>query len=143
MTSYFVDTNVFLRHLLNDDPTLSSAAREIILAIEQGHLTAWTSDLVIAELVFVLSSKQLYSHTAEAIAAQLLPLIRLPNLKLMHKQVYDRAFELYIDRRIDFIDAYNAALMEQRGELHIFSFDTDFDQVIGIGRHESLPHGQT
>jgi len=48
VTAYFVDTNVFLRHLLNDHPVHSPVARAIILAIEQEQITAWPSDLMIA-----------------------------------------------------------------------------------------------
>src|SRR5205807_8337304 len=82
VTAYFIDTNVFLRHLLNDDPVLSPAAREIIRTIEEDGVIGWTSDLVIAELVFVLSSKRLYNQPRAAIAEHLLPLIHLASLKL-------------------------------------------------------------
>lgn len=37
---------------------------------------------------------------------------------------------------IDFIDAYNAAVMQARGLQTIYSYDTDFDRLSGIRRLE-------
>lgn len=135
----FVDTNVFLRYLLDDDPHASPAAREMIDAIERETIRAWTSGLVLAELVFVLSSKRQYGLPADEIAEALLPLIQLPGLRLPNKGIYPRAFALYVDLGIDYIDAFHAALMEREGKREILSFDTDFDRVQGIVRHEQVP----
>lgn len=138
MTAYFLDTNIILRHILNDHPVLSIRARTIIEAIESGQIEAWTSDLVIAEIVFVLSSKRTYNLAPSEIADVLLPLINLPHLKLPRKRLHARAFTLYASLGIDYIDAHNAALMELRSERHIFSFDTDFDKVEGVVRRDQL-----
>jgi len=135
----FVDANIFLRHLLNDDPVKSPACFALIQSIEQGHVTAWTSELVIAELVWVLSSRQLYNLPRERIRSLLLPLILLillPHLRVPRKRLYVRVFDLYVSRPIDFIDAYHAALLEHRGETELFSYDRDFDRVPGLTRRE-------
>ncbi len=136
MTDPFLDTNVFLRHLLNDDPVRSRACFDLIRRIEQGELTAWTSDLVIAELVFVLSSKRTYNLDRETIRDLLLPLVGLPGLKLQHKRTYRRVFDLYTSLPIDYVDAYHAAVMEARRAPEVYSFDTHFDQIAGLRRRE-------
>lgn len=56
--SALIDTNIFLRHLLNDDPVKSPQCLRLFQEIEQGTLTGWTSDLVIAELVFILQIRK-------------------------------------------------------------------------------------
>jgi predicted nucleic acid-binding protein len=132
----FLDTNIFLRHLTNDDPDKGQACLNLIRSIEQGKVVAWTSELVIAELVFVLSNKKTYGLSRERVRDVLLPLINLPGLKIPHKRLYGRVFELYTSRPIDYVDAYHAALMEGRGELELYSYDTDFDQLPGIRRFE-------
>ena len=134
----FLDSNVLLRHLTNDDPVAGQACFEIIQAIEQGELSAWTSDLVIAEVVFVLSNKNTYNLDRETIRDLLLPLIELPRLKLPHKRLYRRVFELYTTLPLDYIDAYHVTLMERRGTRSVLSYDRHFDQVPGIDRLE--PH---
>jgi len=134
--THFLDTNVVLRHLLNDDPAQSQAARHLFERIETGDIVVWTSELVIAEVVFVLSNKRTYNLPPGRISELLLPLIDLPNLKLAGKRLHARAFSLYISLNVDYIDAYHIALMESRGSRDMFSFDHDFDMVPGLNRHE-------
>ena len=132
----FLDTNIFLRHLTADDPERAPACLVLFRAIEQRRLVVWTSDLVLAEIVFVLSSRHTYGLSRETIRDLLLPLIGLPGLKLPHKRIYRRVFDLYTSLPIDYIDAYHAALMEQRKEPELYSYDTDFDRIPGIARQE-------
>lgn len=134
MSRSFLDTNVFLRHLLNDDPVQSPAALTLFRAIEQGTISVWTSDLVVAELVFVLSNKRTYHVPREALRDMLLPLLDLPGIKLAGKRLYHRVFALYVSEPIDYIDAYHATLVEQQQGRALYSFDTDFDRIPEIAR---------
>ena len=136
MTVLFLDSNILLRHLTNDDPERGQACFALIQAIEQGELSAWTSDLVIAEVVFVLANKNTYNLGRETIRDLLLPLINLPGIKLPHKRLYPRVFELYTSLPIDYVDAYHVVLMERRGTTEVLSYDKHFDQVEGIRRRE-------
>ncbi len=136
MAPRFLDTNIFLRHLTNDDPDKAQACLDLIRSIEQGEATAWTSELVVVELVFVLSNKKTYGLSRETVRDILLPRINLPGLKITHKRLYGRVFELYTSYPIDYVDAYHIALIEARGEPELYSYDTDFDQVPGVRRLE-------
>ena len=130
----FIDANIFLRHLLNDDPVRSPASRLVFQQIAQGDLDAWTSDLVISEVVFVLSKT--YGIARDQIVNTLLPLIQLPNLKIANKRIYSRVFSFYTSLNISYVDCYNAALMEQRKEYEVLSYDTDFDKFDLLTRIE-------
>jgi predicted nucleic acid-binding protein len=136
MAQLFLDTNILLRHILNDEPRQSPACRALIERIEQGSVSVWTSDLAIAEVVWVLSSTRLYNLSREEIRDALLPLISLPGVKLANKRVYTRAFALFTSLTIDYIDAYHAALMESRQDNELLSYDADFDKVAGLTRLE-------
>ena len=136
MSLPFLDTNIFLRQLLNDDPAQSPPCFALFEAIEQGKMIAWTSDLVIAELVFVLSNKRTYNVDREVIRDLLLSLINLPGIKIPRKQVHRRAFALYTAFPIDYIDAHHVALMESRKETDLYSYDRDFDRIASVTRHE-------
>ncbi len=136
MSAPFLDSNILVRHLTNDDPERGSACFAIIQAIEQGKLQAWTSDLVIAEVVFVLSGKATYNLDRGTIRDLLLPLIELPGLRITNKRLYRRVFELYATSPLDYTDAYHVALMEQRGTSEVLSYDRHFDRVEGIQRRE-------
>ncbi len=130
----FLDTNIFLRHLLNDHTEQSPACLALICDIEQGKEQVWTTDLVVAELVFVLSSKNLYALSREKIGSLLLPLIELPGIKLPNKRLYRRIFEIYSAQNIDFIDAYHAACIEKSAPNELYSYDKDFDRVDSVSR---------
>lgn len=116
----------------NDDSVRSPACLSLVRAVEQGRLEAWTSDLVMAEIVFVLSNKRTYNLRREVIRDLVLPIISLPGLKLPNKRLYDRAFELYVSLPIDYVDAFHAALVESRKQRDVCSYDPDFDQVPGL-----------
>lgn len=135
MTPRLIDANVFLRYLLADHPTHSPAARRLMSDVERGAVTASTTPLTIAEIVFVLSSKRTYNLSRAFIQANLLPIIELPNLKISHKRLYRRIFELYVTHpKLSYVDAYEAALVEQRSPPGLYSFDTDFDAIPTITR---------
>jgi|SRR5579884_1249543 len=138
MEGIFLDTNVFLRHFLNDDPDKSRAARELFRSIERGSVTAWTTSLVIAEIVLVLSNAKIYGVDRATIRDLLLPILSLPHLKLDHKRVYPRVFEHYVTYSVDYVDAYHAALVEHHGQDEVMSFDRDFDLIAGIHRREPI-----
>jgi uncharacterized protein len=128
----FLDTNVFLRHLLQDDPTHSPKASAFLKRIEAGEVKVRTADTVIFETIFTL--QKVYRQPKTAIRDSLLPLIELPGIVLPSKRRYQKVFSLYVDANLPFADAYHAVLMEQFNLTEIVTFDTDFDKIKGITR---------
>src|SRR4051812_47072487 len=103
----FLDTNIFLRYLRNDHPQWSPACRQLFTEIEEGKVSAWTTDLAIAEVVFLLESKKHYNQPRGAIAGALLKLLSLHRLKLRQKKHYRRIFALYTSfLKLSYIDCY-------------------------------------
>jgi predicted nucleic acid-binding protein len=131
----FVDANVFLRLLLNDHSEQSVAARLLFGQVEEGRLTIWTSHLVIAELVWMLSSPT-YRFSRDEIASGIRRLLSYTHLKVPRKQLFRRVLSLYTTHAIDYIDAYHAALLQSAGDPRLYSFDRDFDKVVGLTRLE-------
>ena len=126
----FIDTDIFIRHLMADDPVQSPACLALFQAIEREELTVWTSHLVVAEIVFVLS--RVYRLERADIRDIVLPLLSLPNIKLDQKQLFARVFDLYATLPIDYV----AALLLNRDAVSLYSFDADFDRVPGLRRQE-------
>jgi|SRR5581483_6504849 len=131
----FLDTNIFLRHLRQDDLVLSAKASAIISRIEQGELKVRTADTVIFETVFTL--QRFYRQPEGRIAEALLPIIELPGILLPNKRAYRRVFDLYQTTKLGFADCYHVALMERLKLTEILSFDTDFDVIPSVQRRES------
>ena len=132
----FLDTNVILRYLLRDDELKAQHCLELLEKAERREINLRTTDLVIAEVVWVLESPATYNLPRDRIRDLLLPVIFLPGLRLPGKKLYRQIFELYVDQNIDFIDAYTAIHMEKRGLSQIYSYDSDFDRIAGISRVE-------
>ena len=84
----FVDANVFLRFLTRDDPVKAERVKELLERAERGEVALLTSESVIAELVFVLSSPRLYNLSRDRIRALLTPILSLKGLKLPKQAVF-------------------------------------------------------
>ncbi len=136
----FIDANIFLRHLVNDDPVRSPACLALFAGIEQGKRTGWTTDLVVAELVFILAGKRHYHLSRPEVRAKLLPLLALPGLKIPHKRRYPRVFALYTTYpKLSYVDCYNAALVESnRTAPELYSYDAGFDRIVDDQGHQTL-----
>jgi predicted nucleic acid-binding protein len=128
----FLDTNILIHHLTGEDGAKAVRCRDLLQRAEQHQEELVTSDLVIAEVVWVLESRTALSR--ERIRDLVLSFVRIPGLRLRNKSAWARVFDLYCDRRVDLIDAYNAVLMDRLGVGQVYSYDTDFDRIEGIER---------
>lgn len=133
--AHFVDSNVLLRYLLGDHPQQSAAARALVQSIAEGKLGAWTTELVISEMVYVLSGPVVGRERRE-IAEALADLLEIPGLRLDGREVVRAALETWAAVKVDWADAYHAALVVARGESRLYSFDRDFDKLSGVERME-------
>ena len=131
----FIDSNVFIRHLLDDHPVMSPASRLLLLSVERRELAAWTTPTVISEIVWVLTGG-VYRMDRTTVSDAVLPLSQLTGLTIDHRPVFPRAFGLFSTLPIDFEDAFHAALVESRGEKRLYSYDRDFDRIDGLERLE-------
>jgi len=132
----FLDTNLIIRFITQDNPDQAMRARVIFQQLETRTLIVRTSESVIVEAVQVLSSKALYHLPRQEIKAALTEIIALPGLQLVNKRTFLRALDLYASRNFDFVDALNVAHMERLHLRVILSFDRDFNRIPGITRQE-------
>ena len=132
----FVDTNIFLRYLTRDDPVKAEACFRLLEQARKGEIALTTSESVIAEVVFVLSSPRVYGLSREDVRARLYPLLALEGLKLPERSKYFRALDLYANHAVDFEDALTAAEMERSGISELYSYDADFDRMENVARLE-------
>ena len=130
----FLDTNVLLRHLLQDHPQQSPRAMAYLARIEHGEIKVRTADTVVFETVFTLQRQ--YGVPKEEIRDNLLPLLELPGIVLPGKRRLRKVFDLYVDLNLPFADAYHVALMQRLGLRHVISFDKEFNRVPGVTRVE-------
>ena len=132
----FVDTNIFLRFLTNDDPVKARKCFDLFENARLGKIKLQTTESVLTEVVYILSSKKLYALSPKEIYERILPMIKIKTLKILNKKTLLRAFQLYIRYKLDIEDSILLAQMEDGRVKEIFSYDRGFDKVAEIKRLE-------
>ena len=117
----FVDTNLFLRFLTNDVPAQADAVEKLLRQAEQNKIQLVTNSMVIAEIVWTLESY--YESEREDIQNKILAILNTSGLHIPESDLILKAIIWYAEKNVDFIDAYNAAWMEQEGMKKIYTFD--------------------
>ena len=121
MKTCFVDTNLFVRYLTDDDPEKAERVETLLNDAACGKIKLITSDLVLAELIWVLESS--YALKPEAITPMIRAILTTPGLEVINGATVRRALEIYLDQNVDFVDGHLAALMEKLKVSEIYSFD--------------------
>ncbi len=132
----FIDTNIFLRFLTKDDPAKAAKCRQLLQSASEGNLKLYTTDLVVAELIWVLQSPKTYNLNPAEIFEVIMPLLTIKNLYFPCKNVFPDIMELFQTENIDYIDAYNSVIMLGRNIDTIYSYDKHFDQLPDVIRQE-------
>jgi predicted nucleic acid-binding protein len=130
MERVFVDTNIFLRYLTKDDPAKYDRCREVFKRAIEGEISLFTSELVIAELIWTLLSY--YRVPKAEVIEKVSIIISTSNLHLDNKSIIADSLVLFSQKNIDYIDAYNAVFMKSQGLKKLYSYDEDFDTIDGM-----------
>ena len=129
-----LDTNIFLRSIIPDDPKRAHRCTKLLEAVAEGRETAIVTPMVIAEIVWVLLGS--YRLSKSSVIDAMRRILNTAKLEVVEHSILLKSLEVFESHDIDFIDAYHAAFMERRGITTVTSYDTDFDQIHGITRRE-------
>lgn len=123
--AYFIDSNIFLRYLTQDDSTLSPKAMAIFEKIAHKKLNGYITTLVLHEVIYVLQF--VYNVKKALIIKNVKKLINLKNLFIMdiNKEDLLEALTVYGNKNIDFPDCVYAYIAKSK-DIGILSFDRDF-----------------
>ena len=130
----FVDTNIFLRFLVNDDLPKSEACETLFRKTIAGEETLYTTDLVIAEIVWVLESY--YELTKHDIREKVEKILNTQNLDCPNKALILNALAMYAEKNIDYVGAYNGFILKKAGITDVYSYDKHFDRLSWLKRIE-------
>ena len=122
--------------LAGPDHALHDSALEVFRRVADGALRLIVTPIVVAELVYV--TRSLFSWTRRSTAERLGSMLESDGLAITERNVIERALQLYREQsRLDFADAYLAAIALEVGPATVASFDTDLDTVKGVRRISS------
>lgn len=129
-----LDTNILIRYFTQDNEILSERALRLVNQIARDELKVLLIESVIAEIVFVLSSKNTYGLTRPEIRTHISNVLGLAGIVTDHPDVYLRALDQYVAYpRLAFVDALCAAHAMQQDEQTVLTFDQGFRNLPGIG----------
>ena len=135
MSKCFVDTNLFIRYLTNDEPELADRVEKLLDQAAAGELQLITTELVIAETVWVLESS--YKLKNREVASLIRGILATSGLAVVNAEMISRALMLYELQNIDFVDASITVFMEKQGISDIYSYDKKhLARVTAINRRE-------
>lgn len=129
MSRRLIDTNLIVRHLVQDHALHAKAAGQLFEASDRGEITLVILPAVLAECVFVLES--FYQHPRADIARVLSDLISSPGLELEDLPAHLDALKRYGATRVHFVDCMVAATAVARG-FRVATFDQDFQKFADV-----------
>ena len=125
---------MILRYLTGEPEEMAQRARQLLLDVDAGRLEVLLEDVVVAEIVWTLSS--FYKKSRAEVAALLEPIVGLPGMLNPNKAAVLDALALSGDLNIDFADALLAAKALAGVDKRVCSFDRDFERIPGVARIE-------
>lgn len=122
----FVDTNYFLRYLLNDIPEQHNEAKQLFLSASEGKEDLITSVLVFFEIYWVLRS--FYELRKEEIIESLSKVLKLSFIKLEEREILMEALDLFEKNTLSLEDCYNLFYAKTVGVKEFKTFDKKLDK---------------
>jgi predicted nucleic acid-binding protein len=132
----FVDANIFVRFFVRDSEDLWERCLRLFDSLAAGVGSATTSEAVVAEVVFVLTSRRLYGLGRAEAARLLRPLLEIRALRLDRKEVVLAALMRFGSSALDFVDCLAVEHVLARNLEGIYSLDRDYDRIPGVTRFE-------
>jgi len=121
-----IDTNVWLRYILEDSPTQFAQCQKLFERIEVGKILPYVSNVTIFELAYTL--KTYYRLTLPEIKKTLENILRIRNLTIIEKTNSKTALKLYFKTKIKYADCLIASQIKTG--LVLVTYDQDFGKLV-------------
>jgi predicted nucleic acid-binding protein len=120
------DTNIIVRYLVADEPTLHAKAKKFFDTVKSGGVRAVVLESVIAECVYVLT--KIYKVPGQRAASSLIDLLHYKGIANDDRQELIRALSLFSEQGLDIVDCILCA-KAVAGNDHLFTFDADLNKL--------------
>ena len=129
MKHLFLDTNILIRFLTNDDNIQSPLAYKVFEKATKQEFILVISPIVIAECTWVLQMNR-YGYSKEEISNILRQLILSPGIKMLEEELTLNSLSNFSKHNVDFIDAYLASFSLLENKYPIITWNKkDFKQL--------------
>lgn len=117
----FIDTNYFLRFLLEDNQEQYLKAKELFLEASKGKLNLITSIIVIFEIYWVF--KSYYNKSKSELIKILQNLLKMDFIQIENKDILYKCIDLFSKANLSFEDCYNLSFAKSKNIKQFKTFD--------------------
>lgn len=125
----FIDTNYFLRFLLNDVNEQHLKAKKLFESGTMGKLGLFSSVIVFFEIYWVLTS--FYEKKKTKVLLILKDLLKMTFIKWENGEILDKAVKVCQKNRIDLEDSYNLIYAQINKATSFKTFDKKLEKMAG------------
>jgi predicted nucleic acid-binding protein len=90
-----VDSNVLLRFLIGDHAAMQQRSKALVDRLRSEEEEAFTTDVVVHEVCYVLSASTHYSLTHQDIRDRLYPILAMPGLHIANESLCLEALNIF------------------------------------------------
>ncbi len=128
----FIDTNIFLRVLVEDDAECLRECSRFLEAVgNESKFRLYISNVVVLEIGWVL--KRFYNFPKKRVIAALRAVEDIKNLRMVNECDFVRGLDIFEKHKVKLGDAMIAASdVVQKEKAIIVSYDRDFDKIKGV-----------
>ncbi len=120
MKSVIIDTNGFLRILLNDIPKQAEQVKRIILQAKKEQVKIIVPQIILFEIDFIL--RKYYNFEKKEIIDKLKSLISVSYFVVESRDIFQKAILFYVENNVSFVDSFLLSYSE-RVNAKLFTFD--------------------
>ena len=117
-----IDTNIIIRFLIGDHKEHLIESTRIFEEIESGNLEVEILDVVLMEVLFVLT--KFYNLPKADVVTDLKAILAMEGVINSNKVILFEALSLFVDKNVDFVDALICTKSKLQG-YEWLSFDRD------------------
>lgn len=121
----FLDTNIWLRYFVKNDPDQYEAVLNLISRVEQGKFKVYTSSAVLMEINYV--GQRIYQIPKDQIIIWFKAIQKMRSMVLVEKTNFELALSFYQKYNIKLADCLIASQLPKNTVL--VSFDEEFSKL--------------
>lgn len=122
----FVDTNYFLRYLLQDDQKQYQIAKQLFLAGSRGTVKLMSSTVVFFEIYWVL--KSYYSVPKNKLLQTLESMLRMQFVRFYDRDILEKTIKLFDKTTLSLEDCYNLSYAKVHSAGGFKTFDKKLEK---------------
>lgn len=127
MNSFVVDTNVFLRLILNDVPKQADKAEKLLKQAKAHKINLTVPQIIIFEIEYALT--KYYGFPKDQVIDKLTSIVSAKYLTCQNREIFNKAIELYKGINLSLVDCFLAAYADKI-EGKTFSFDKNLNKLL-------------